>query len=788
VTDSKGTIFISYTSADRAWAHWIGVALRDNGYKPLVHEWAVGPGENIARWMDESLATAERMLGIFTDAYAKALYSSSERWAAYWQDPDGRKGFHVPVEVEPVTEWPPLTRPLKRLSLVGLSEAEAEVALLAFLEPPQAPARRPPFPGQTSRDSLQPPSTGFSPLENQAERLPASRPAWPPSSVDGHDAGSNAPAQFNQERMLGELDIDGRGATIFLNVNDVTTWLDRQSAQAACVFAVRAVMRALPALVQALNSEHPPLPDESEQSRIVLRIFRQLSTAWATAAFPSHRSVLQSAAKLAVSGRVPSDSLSRHPSAAGARNACAAAAASAESEHVHLAVSCAIDAAETAGGEAFKSMLDAMSQDAQQLGRRSEPVTLAHSQLWPMPIPQLPKWAGRALDESTSRLDAANEDWSVWTGWYKERLFAETADQTLEIERATIPDKRWRQHPGIVNAHIKRLIADRRLNETLARRSVDGTDHPEPGNRQSNDLSRVPDEMGAQSQSPIKPSSTVNSTAPTAIPGVISPVDFAAAPGKPIRATPSADAQPALKTHLDKGDHKPRLDLCRATASRLVEMIETQRLNVRRYHQPLSDYVKHLPPNAKKRNFLFADQEARIIRDMFAAEAGILPPEFAARLRALLISHQALRVFYPGIARFYDDVRFGRSGEPLPIDAAESVSAVVANAPEIFDASVSRSLSDAAPALPIPPAEDLPPPSPADPQPPPDPLGSVPTDKAQAYTRASIINRLWGVFSKAEPFAKNSEAWVKIGNQLAPHVRDVIHWLSAFTGGPPPSS
>src|SRR5215469_8996229 len=74
---TRPRIFISYTSHDRAWAHWIGVTLREHGYLPLVHEWEVGTGENIARWMDESIVAADRLLGVFTDAYATALFSSS---------------------------------------------------------------------------------------------------------------------------------------------------------------------------------------------------------------------------------------------------------------------------------------------------------------------------------------------------------------------------------------------------------------------------------------------------------------------------------------------------------------------------------------------------------------------------------------------------------------------------------------------------------------------------------------------------------------------------------------
>jgi hypothetical protein len=84
-------IFISYTSKDRAWAQWIGVTLRDNGHVPFVHEWEIGAGENIPRWMDEKIKAADRLLGVFSDAYTQAIYSGAERAAAFWQDPDARE-------------------------------------------------------------------------------------------------------------------------------------------------------------------------------------------------------------------------------------------------------------------------------------------------------------------------------------------------------------------------------------------------------------------------------------------------------------------------------------------------------------------------------------------------------------------------------------------------------------------------------------------------------------------------------------------------------------------------
>src|SRR5205823_4254370 len=86
-------LFISYSSSDREWAHWIGWNLREAGHEPFVHEWEIGAGENIPRWMEDRLQEADRLVGVFSDAYCTALYSQSERWAAHWQDPGGRQGF-----------------------------------------------------------------------------------------------------------------------------------------------------------------------------------------------------------------------------------------------------------------------------------------------------------------------------------------------------------------------------------------------------------------------------------------------------------------------------------------------------------------------------------------------------------------------------------------------------------------------------------------------------------------------------------------------------------------------
>jgi hypothetical protein len=203
------------------------------------------------------------------------------------------------------------------------------------------------------------------------------------------------------------------------------------------------------------------------------------------------------------------------------------------------------------------------------------------------------------------------------------------------------------------------------------------------------------------------------------------------------------------------------------------------------YGQILSDYIKYLPSSSRNRNLLFADQEARILRDLFAADAEILPPEFAARLRAMLQGH----IWHCACSTrgLSDFTMTCVSAEP--IDAVERITAIVAEDPEVFDISVGQALSDAAQPLPASLAEaPHGPPHGSDLQPPPDPLGTLPTEKAQGYMRAGTINRLWAVFQKGEALNKNSDAWAKMGRQLVPHVRPILEWLSTFfSSGPPPS-
>jgi tetratricopeptide (TPR) repeat protein len=138
--------------------------------------------------MEDRLGQADLLVGVFSDNYCDALYSQSERWAAFWQDPGGRSGFLVPIEVNKVTKWPVFVEPLNRLSLVGRDETEATKRLRVFLEPRKPPSEKPAFPGSGSAatSSSTPFTEGSEPLGSN----PPSFPADPPVEMKSKETAS----------------------------------------------------------------------------------------------------------------------------------------------------------------------------------------------------------------------------------------------------------------------------------------------------------------------------------------------------------------------------------------------------------------------------------------------------------------------------------------------------------------------------------------------------------------------------------------------------------------------
>jgi len=141
-------IFVSYTSSDRDWAFWIGHELIALGHTPHIHEWEIGAGGDIMKWMDERLEAVDHVLCVVSEKYLKAPYSSWERRSAQWAGATDRPNFALPVFLEPC-KAPKLLAPLKRCDLHDLAEEDARARLAAFLAPIGKPPRGP-FPGRAT--------------------------------------------------------------------------------------------------------------------------------------------------------------------------------------------------------------------------------------------------------------------------------------------------------------------------------------------------------------------------------------------------------------------------------------------------------------------------------------------------------------------------------------------------------------------------------------------------------------------------------------------------------------
>ncbi|MEA2877438.1 MAG: hypothetical protein QOF14_2634 [Hyphomicrobiales bacterium] len=251
---------------------------------------------------------------------------------------------------------------------------------------------------------------------------------------------------------------------------------------------------------------------------------------------------------------------------------------------------------------------------------------------------------------------------------------------------------------------------------------------------------------------------------------------------------------PVFPYRTSERDHTNRLGVCHTLAEDLISDLDDQKFQVRReYASGLQKYADRLPKQTGDGNILLADAEARMLRTLFAAESDILSVAFASKLKIFLEQHIGLRVFYPEIANFYRDVQTGRIEAPLPLDAVEGlVQGVKDSTPTVFEPSVSEAIEGSAQSPPTVtplPATEAPPADANQPMPPKDPLGEIDPQKAQDFSFAGTVNRLWKAFLEGEKINKSLDGWTKAGDALRPHVGKILDWLRSFSqygdGGPP---
>ena len=135
--------FISFNSADDAYASAIDAALRGEGFTTFYHPRDLPPGGNIPMWMDDALMNSAQTLALYSPDYTseKAIYSRAERYATWWQDPTSDKRKLIPILLRPTT-FTPLMAMISRIDVTGATPAEAAARVIERLKVPNEVEQR----------------------------------------------------------------------------------------------------------------------------------------------------------------------------------------------------------------------------------------------------------------------------------------------------------------------------------------------------------------------------------------------------------------------------------------------------------------------------------------------------------------------------------------------------------------------------------------------------------------------------------------------------------------------
>lgn len=127
--------FISFNSADLAYAEAVDTALRAEGFSTFFHPNDLLLGDRIPQWMDQALMNARQMLALYSPDYvsSRAVYSEAERYAQFSQDPKGEKRKVIPVVLK-AAEFTPLFAGIKRIEVEGKPPKDAAAAVVAELK------------------------------------------------------------------------------------------------------------------------------------------------------------------------------------------------------------------------------------------------------------------------------------------------------------------------------------------------------------------------------------------------------------------------------------------------------------------------------------------------------------------------------------------------------------------------------------------------------------------------------------------------------------------------------
>jgi hypothetical protein len=534
--------------------------------------------------------------------------------------------------------------------------------------------------------------------------------------------------------------------------NSLQVWLRGQSHKVAVAMAARNSLRLAPLAIRE-QQNRLAAGDTVDLGALASSIFLTTAMAWVAAKYPTRTPQLGPGAEsAAATARVHHRYLGSAALVTSEAGAVAATAVSLSARNI-----IAEDNGDSAAAASFSHALTgnisaSVANTAAALGSTSiwEEVRfdistfqeIAHSTTLDTPLwrGSAPDWANAGWAELRAALPK-DEDWEVWIDWYENRLRGASRSEEYELVFAIVPLEVWGKGPSAANAWIKAHLP-----------------------------------KAAEPARPIE--------LPTPLAGLDAPFAYGWTASQRIAVVAGAQNLPDYRHFSSEEDHRRVLDACRIGGERLVKSLRSGRYNARpEYGEAVEYYLDDLPKTAGAGNILLANSQARILHDMFLADADTLSPGLASALKSFIGNHFSLCAFYDLVQRHNEAVSAGNWSQPFPLEAAKSFfDAVDENTPRWFEHEVEQGLHQVERAKPPPPAASESTPASAI-EPPPLPPGTPDAQDSWKRQMATSANALWETFLQGRDMPVAQDEWRAAADELGPHVRPIIDFLRAQDEG-----
>ena len=383
-------------------------------------------------------------------------------------------------------------------------------------------------------------------------------------------------------------------------------WLKDKTRAVAVAVAVRAALRVAPLTIYARQREFGQFP-------LTAVVLRAAAVARIVHPDPAHDRRLRSAADAARAVYASADAAA---DAAIAEEATAVAYAAADAttaaaDEAYAFAYSRIDSDSDAAAAADAAVWKEVRADAAAL-LRFDAKTVVDLPLWR----QAPEWAAEAFARFQTSA-SARDDWGVWIDWYEERLRGGSRGDAYELVFANVPQEEWDKGPAAANAWIKAHL-------------------------------------------PKAPQAAPPAELPAPLTGVDAPFAYGWTASQRVAVVAGAQSLPFYPDFSSEEDHRRALEVCRVGGERLLKTLRDGRYNARKeYGEALEYYLDDLPKRAGTGNILLANDQIRILHDMFLADTAMLPEGFASRLKSVIANQFALNAFYDLVQRHNEAVGAG---------------------------------------------------------------------------------------------------------------------------------